>query len=637
MTTRRHVSCSFFILYFEESIMKSLCLVALFLCQAVWANSPISDKSVAFLADKVAQYQTRKSDKLLYRDVKVLEDLLYKQNQLQLLLNRDGEINKRYSLRARLQIDLNENTLVYKLGKQIVITVKSASDRIVYSVKKRKRIIEQGEIELTQLSDEFVEEVRKEVYQLVLKSRGYSTLQVGQSVALRNHNPEDAKINDVPPREIQLRMKERMYNASKSDSNRWEYVPVKLIAYPFQKIMYDIPDMITSTATESVTRSPLHNLQGAGDEFKGAGLGMYNSLRDIVRGIFNPKRATAMDGVLGLLDSGIKVIRGGLGVAKSGVSLIGYPLYRLAGGKKSQRTPLRGKRASIVIIDTGIDGGIFDKIIDSYGESIVRNQLKSISTYYCMNSSSHERSIYSCIDNMPDNIQYVDFFALTHTGGDYDMEQYAQYAARVKGVKPELMVSIGCYDDPSTMTERENTLGQQDVSWAVHYYLSNVISKRLRGIPLPQAANESFYEGFASNALNPVSWGGYAGVSMMEQDITMGYLGSTPDVYDDETIIKNAIQSAWNTIRLESSGLNLAYSYKPFDQQRIDKVHSELDKIILLDQVIEEHGLSLKKRTKKELAEAIEMAKRLKESLDLFQDELISERQLQIEIQKMTT
>lgn len=524
-----------------------LILICIFTSLAAVAQFP-SPSALALLGDKISEYRLNKKNDLRYKDVKVLEYLLYKGDHLREKIQRNDKFSKRFSINLKMEADKSEGRVSYLLGKQkLLIHIRENAGRLDFQVIQKGKMIEHGRLAAGELSEDYIDALRKGLYALTLRSRGMDDFQPDYNVALE---ADHSKLSEDKSRGLTLRIKEGLFN-NENDNTNWEYLPVKLVAYPVQKIMYDVPNMATSLVVESVSRSPVHNIQGAGDEFRGAGLGIWNGLKDLVRGIFNPKKATAFDGLFQLGDAGIRAVKGGLGVVKSAVSIVGYPIFRLAGGKKSKRVPLRGKRAAIVIVDTGMGGysavgNVVDGVFDTYGEQIVRGNLKSISRYYCVESNAEPNSLYDCIDNMPEDIQYVDFFALTHTGGDSSMERWAKYAAEKKGVKPELMVSIGCYDNPSSMTEKENSVGQEKTSWAVHYYLSNLITKRLRGIPMDVAANEAFIEGMPSNIINPISLGAYGAVSLMEGDLKLGYHGSKPDLYSDEAIVSDLVSGAWS-------------------------------------------------------------------------------------------
>lgn len=189
--------------------------------------------------------------------------------------------------------------------------------------------------------------------------------------------------------------------------------------------------------------------------------------------------------------------------------------------KKSERAALNGKRAVIVFVDTGMYP--LDLAIDPYGDQIVRHHLNGIANYYCV-TSNVEGDRQSCLDNIPYDTEFVDMVALTHSGGTYTMDRNVDEII-AKGHKPGLMLSIGCSDAESKNTNAENALGQQGTTWAVHYYVSHAIAKRLRGMPIKQAAEEAFYEDLPINFINPVSIAGQIGVATMGDSI----MGSFPE------------------------------------------------------------------------------------------------------------
>lgn len=318
---------------------------------------------------------------------------------------------------------------------------------------------------------------------------------------------------------------ERVYKPSPGENSAWKDVPVKLVSLPFTTALYEVPDLITSTATESVTRSPINNLRATLIDGHTVIRETEAGVQDVLRGILNPKNAAAVDGLLEITEAGINLVRTATDVVKTAVSTVAYPIFRLLGGKKSREVDLRGKRAAIVIVDTGY-GDPMDFLFDNYGEQIVRYHLKGRDGYYCairMNDPIADEKLQKCIANIPKKDKTVDLISLRHTGGMGDLDGIADSLV-ARGLQPGLMMSIGCDDSTSTKTDADDTMGQMGISWAVHYYLSDVIAKRLRGIPMRQAATTAWYEGIARNAVDPVSWAAFA---------LVGYDGSFPDIRDD--------------------------------------------------------------------------------------------------------
>lgn len=515
-----------------------------------------TEKDVIIFADIIDQHLMTSKNNLRRNDSRVLEFLLYKNRLIVKSLANEESFYKKFTGERRLYINKKNKQIIYKRGnkgrKLDIIASYTTDQQVNWVINKKRKQDYVGKLDTTNLTDEYLDSIKTKIYEQVQMQKGYDSFQMSQNIALNADS--DIKLEKIEGKTKLLRIKEKIIRNNKFDNSEWKYVPVKLIAYPAQKIMYEIPELFTGLAIESVTRSPIHNFQGAVDEAAGAGKSFYNGFIDLFRGILKPKKASSIDGLLTIVDGGFKVVKTGFGIAKSAVSFVGYPLYRLLGGKKSKRVALKGKRAAIVFIDTGIDGGVVDTIVDTYGESIIRNQLKSISNYYCVTSNAEDNSITDCIDQMPDSIEYVDFFGLTHSGADSTMERYAKYATETKGVKPELIVSIGCYDDPSTMVEKENTVGQEKTSWAVHYYLSNLISKRLRGIPMEVAANEAFYGAMPINAVNPISLGAVAAIGLgMEDNLKDGYFGSKPDIMTNDRMLSLTIEAAWSKVFMNSA------------------------------------------------------------------------------------
>lgn len=349
-----------------------------------------------------------------------------------------------------------------------------------------------------------------------------------------------------PFKNLVLRVKERVYDPAEGENTKWKHVPTKTISFPLAKIQYETVQFVTSLVTETVRRSPVHNALGTVDEAKKTLRLFKNGLFDMFRGILNPKNGAFSDGLFNILGGAWNSLRVVTGAVKTGASLIAYPVYRIAGGEKSRRDAIKGKRAAIISIDSGYYP--LNLFLDPYGDQIVRNHLSGVVDYYCVVSST-EGSTRDCIEKIPYDIEYVDFVALTHSGGSYQ-NRYSAGIALKHGFKPGLMLSIGCYDDDSDLTKASDTMGQRGVSWAVHFYLSGAIAKRLRGIPMDQAAKEAFAENLPLNFINPVSLLGQAGVGLMGDTI----MGSYPDVRENDSEAQKArLRSIFenaNTIRI---------------------------------------------------------------------------------------
>lgn len=314
---------------------------------------------------------------------------------------------------------------------------------------------------------------------------------------------------------------QRIYHPAEGEHTKWQHAPIKLVSYPVTKALYDVPNMATSLVTESVTRSPLHNFLGALSTFRGAIKAAVGGLWRMIKGVLNPKNASLIDGSLQAADSGVTAVKGALGLAKAGASLLGYPVYRLLGGRKSVYAPLRsrGKRAAIVFIGSQAPS-VLGTIVDGYKEQVARYHLARIADYYCAVSWNNKVAgkLADCLEKMPKDTVTVDFIALLPGGGSDAVDR--TIARGLPAGKPGLIISVGHYDDPSAAAGPENAMGQKGLSWAVHFYLSGLMDKRLRGIPLRQAAMQAYNEGRVINAIDPISLAALAAI---------GYQGSKPD------------------------------------------------------------------------------------------------------------
>jgi hypothetical protein len=496
--------------------------------EAIQAGVSPAKAMVIQLAQLIRLNEENRREKIPYRAAKMIEVLLYRSKFIE-----DAVQAKRdYQFGSQIVYQASTTTLSFREGgTQISVTLKDTA--LEWRVEDSTP--SQGSISFADLNDTKMAELENSIYDQVLRSRGYQTQELRDTSA----SLDEAQIGQ---KETKLEINEKWVNQGNLEGSSWEFTPVRLISWPLLKIFYDIPAMISGTVTESVSRSPGHNLGGTWDEARGAGKLTVNAFKDIGLGIIHPTQGRFIDGTLELLDVSLKIGNVALGVIKTGVSIVAYPIYRLFGGKKSQRVALRGKRAVILIVDSGTGTLLGDGIGDTYGEMIVRSKLKSIADYFCVRTNYDSVSMDQCIQNMPSNIQYLDIVSLQHSGGMGEAEEIAKKATRLKGVRPELLLSIGCYDLPSKFVEGENTMGQMKTSWAVHYYLANMLEKRLRGLPADQAANQAFGEGFVNNAIDPVSWGGVILIgAMMEDKLTDGYMGSQPNLITADLIVRETL------------------------------------------------------------------------------------------------
>ncbi len=565
-----------------------------------------------------------------FKDIEVLETFLFNPNRL-----KNNEEIYQIKIKTRRELTINKKAKSIKLAigssrspQKTFEVLFNSSNSFTVNVHEKNQEIRTFTWPFDNLAKEYLKESETQTKKFIQHHRGYGELQEIESNNF-NTKSNEKEIREAKPKSLILKIKEKIRKKNKFDNTSWKYTPVKIISYPAQKIMYDLPALVSNTLLESVTRSPKHNLLSTFEELKGAGKGFKNGADDVFRGVVSPKNATLLDGGFTIADSGLKLLNVAAGVIKTSISLVGYPLFRLFGGKKSKHVPLRGKRATIVIVDTGIDGALFDKVIDTYGETILRDKLKSISSFYCIKSNAEKNDILDCIDNIPSDIHYIDFFALTHSGGTSEIEFYAEYAQKNYSLKPELLVSIGCYDSPSELTEKENTLGQEETSWAVHFYLSNLISKRLRGIPMEQASREAFYGSIPINLVNPISIGGVLTIGIGEKKIKNGYLGSTPALITVDSIVSEKLKNAWDNLYFHFRNYHV---YKSLSKKKSEsdrkkflellKVIDEIHYIKLTDESLSKQSLKLLKNSAKFKEELLKQNIQQEESLQFFKTNL---------------
>jgi len=252
----------------------------------------------------------------------------------------------------------------------------------------------------------------------------------------------------------------------------------------------------------------------------------------------------------------------------------------------------------IVLVDSELGSDVGTGIIDTYGEEIIRSKLKSIADYYCIRSSIQENDIDACIKGMPASIQYLDVVSLQHSGGGEEAERFMKKAVAMKNVKPELLLSIGCYDEPSRFVEAENSMGQERSSWAVHYYLANMLEKRLRGISAVDAANQAYGESFVTNAIDPVSWAAVILIgTQMEDHLQHGFTGSRPSVMTPDSVVRKTI------IDLDVDANN-----NPWQQERIIKLREFHKRVEVL---LAEGKIVLRRKTLKILRESEKKMERI--------------------------
>jgi hypothetical protein len=219
-----------------------------------------------------------------------------------------------------------------------------------------------------------------------------------------------------------------------------------------------------------------------------------------------------------------------------------------------------------------------------------------------------------CISLAPSKIEYIDFFALQHTGGIGDLDDLAEYAILNKGLKPEIMITIGCYDDPGKMTHPDDTLGQAHTSWAVHYYLSNLITKRLRGIPVQDAAHFAFGEGTPLNLVNPISIGALFVVGSMEDSLLLGYWGSKPTQDTERKLdVKSFLKYSLDTLEKEIGEVVLPLN----NQEQKLTLLKKICTIEKLNEYLEEHKEHLKRKELKALRDSKEKIQALRAALSV--------------------
>lgn len=179
-----------------------------------------------------------------------------------------------------------------------------------------------------------------------------------------------------------LKFQERIYDAPEGEESPWSVVPLKLISYPITKLEYEVFQPVVATLTESVTRNPIHNAMGTLDEFTQSARLLKNGILDFGRGILHPSKAGIIDGSLEIAGSGFNLATGaGLGLVKTVISIPAYPIARLFGAKKSERSAIDGKRGAIVFIDTGTYFDPVNVVLDAYGDMIIREKLNGIVDY----------------------------------------------------------------------------------------------------------------------------------------------------------------------------------------------------------------------------------------------------------------
>ena len=578
-----------------------------------FASTLSTRASVLHLASLLSVAKHRKSGNLWYREARAIEVLLFRQKLIQEALAKNEDFDFKFNSVQKIHIEAATHTFSYQSPQIDISIVDQSSDsdpsldysvtqKIIFGIKKTPEL---GTISMDGVTDAALDELERSLYDQTEKSRGYEK----QPLIDKYNSLKQAKIEDTQQEgekllsaqavtektELRLDVKEKWAEKGSLEHSKWEYAPIKLVSWPIQKIFYDIPAMATGLVTESVSRSPLDNIGGTWDEVRGAGKLTRNAILDMGNGILHPKYASFLDGLLELMDASLKIGNAVLGVAKTGISVVAYPIFRAVGGKKSHRVALRGKRAVLLLVDSDTGSDIGSSISDTYGQTIVESKLKSISDYYCIRSNADHNSVVECLKNIPDNVQYLDIVSLQHTGGVDESEDYMRLAVTMKNIKPELLLSIGCYDDPSTFVDGENSLGQSKSSWAIHYYLANMLEKRLRGMPSQQAANQAFGEGFLLNAVNPVSWGGVLAIGIgMEDKITDGYMGSKPSLVTSDQLVVN-------TIELANLGWTTFYEHGETAVEHRKKLHEfELKVETLLSQ----GQITLKKKSLKLLRES---------------------------------
>ncbi|MDA8791950.1 hypothetical protein N9N67_01820 [Bacteriovoracaceae bacterium] len=566
----------------------------------VHENFP-SKIDILYFADLISQYSLRKNGKFKHNTARALEHLLYSRNFIQnkLMVQR---IHEKSFGKNKIVIDRQDKSLLFDNKKYKLSLTTDSSNIYSNYIPHKKNSPAKAVLEKNLLGPEYSKTIITQIYQQISKTKGLDPF-IPENYKLIQILDEDLKLQKTSQEEKELffQVREKV-KIDKDSTTKWQYIPIRLVSKPVTKVMYEVPQAVLSVPVEGVTRSPWHNLVGSMREFETGFKSIPQNFKEIGHGIAKPKKGLVVEGLTGFADTGVTFFKAGLGLVKTGLSIVAYPIYRLFGGKRSLLARKKGKRAAIILVDAATGSGLFNNIMDIFGEEIARGQLKGYIQYFCVESSAKDTDIKKCIDEIPDKIDYVDFFALTHTGGTSQIERYAEYAIKMKGLKPEVMLSIGCYDRDPNLTHPKDSVGQKHTSWAVHYYLSSLISKRIRGIPVEQAAYQSFYEGLPLNMVNPISLGGMIAVGAMEQDLKLGYWGSMPDSNDNQKkILNKLLDDNWRKFDRSYS----SYKRKRQNAPSKEEMNESLKSIHNLNEYLKVNKKYLSRKTKKNLKKSM--------------------------------
>jgi hypothetical protein len=283
------------------------------------ANTPSEQqefpgKQMAIMfADIVAQQVKTDKNKIKNPDIRVLEHLIFSRNFIQNKLDH-GQIHYKEFGNRKVSINFLQKTLIYT-NKKVYINLKEDDENYLWYIKRGENKLQEYSVAKSSLSESYTKTVLQKLYKQISDSNGLSPL-----LELEGEKLDPLIETLLEDQEIGasfFEIHEKKLTDKGLNDTKWQYIPIKILSAPIIKVMYELPQALSSALTESVVQSPLDNLRSTGEEFTKALKSIPFNFKEMGRGIANPKRGGFIEGTLGFLDTGMSLVKTGLGVAKT--------------------------------------------------------------------------------------------------------------------------------------------------------------------------------------------------------------------------------------------------------------------------------------------------------------------------------
>src|SRR5690606_30846536 len=99
-------------------------------------------------------------------------------------LNKDKEFKKRFGAGVHLLANLEDKTITYQFRNKTVIKINESNANVTYEVLQKGTSVDKGSIPLASIDEDFVKNLKTDLYRLTLESRGMSDFQIAENIAL---------------------------------------------------------------------------------------------------------------------------------------------------------------------------------------------------------------------------------------------------------------------------------------------------------------------------------------------------------------------------------------------------------------------------------------------------------------------